>query len=98
MSYMAFLPRHLWRTCGWCGGTGSRELAEDCHRSGGIIPCDCGDGWVQYDLVEKTEYDRRKAAGELADHHGRLLPPEGRASWTAPVVSVPSPHKPFGLG
>lgn len=86
--YITPLPRSRWRVCGRCGGTGERELPEDCHRSGGIVPCDCGNGWISTETTTRDEYERRRLAGELADSRGNLIPPPTPVnSWKAPVVS-----------
>lgn len=55
------LPKSEWHTCPSCDGKSSYYMEGDLHKSGGIVPCGCGDGirrfkWeTRYKVKAKTE-------------------------------------------
>lgn len=58
------LPESEWYRCTHCDGTGKYFEQGDLHRSPGIVPCGCGDGWVRTKTVEVKRKIRVKAGSQ----------------------------------
>lgn len=57
------LPKNEWYTCPSCDGKKSYYMSGDLHKSGGIVPCNCGDGLRKYRVETRYKVKAKSSNG-----------------------------------